>query len=164
MGWVAGSPAARSSGVRVRCWRRAPHLMPAALYPDPSPRQAPHGASISIPFTHRTMLPGSWERSGHGEGPGIWGSGKRAFTGRSLGSPSPGKAPSPFPNTPGWGKKGLPHLGPLFRAPSRGVKEVHLFSGSEGREPLGMGQRDTAERWASPHPSTAGKGKPTAGP
>lgn len=63
--------------------------MPAALYPDPSPlpkTSSPWGF-YSIPFTHQTMLPGSWERGGHGEGTWIWGSGKRALTGRSLWKP-----------------------------------------------------------------------------
>lgn len=64
------------------------------------------------------------------------------------------------PNTPVWEKEGSPHLGPSLRAWSRKLRKCTF---SLGGEPPKMGERGHFRKVGIPHPSTAGRGKPTAG-
>lgn len=87
------------------------------------------------------MLPGSWGRGGHGKGPWIWGLGERALMGESLWSPSPGKGPRPSQVLQVGERKGYPIWDPCLEPQEERVKEVHLFSGSEGIEPPDVGKK-----------------------
>lgn len=72
--------------------------MPAGFHPEPSPETSSPWGVHAVAFTDQTILLRKLGGRGRqGEGPRIWGLGKRAPMGKNLWPPFPGKVPSPSP-------------------------------------------------------------------